>query len=210
MPVRKLRAVIFIPGFVALVAVLGLVYGSTAANSIPPSRAGLSHHPATARQLAPPECAGMALTTVAWLDNGTLQGTNGNELLIGSENTTRINGRNGHDCLVIGSGNKNRLDGGAGNDVCIGNATTRFNNCEVEIIRGAAPAGSAQMELTPAVETAETSDIVRPEGLDESLEPTALDEASPGGEATPAAEPTNEPAAETDATPVSGMDLEGQ
>lgn len=213
MPFLKPRAWALIPGFIVLIAVLGLVHGSTTANSIPPSRAGISYHPTTAQQLAPPECAGMPLASVAWRDTGTLNGTNGSELLIGSENTARIGGRGGDDCLVIGSGNNNRLDGGPGNDVCIGNPTTRFDNCEVVIIRGVAPAGFAPLEITPAAETAPTLDTAEtdgilgpeelpeglPEGLNESPEAAPENGEDPGGEAEPEAELTSEPTAETEA-----------
>ncbi len=194
MRARNLRPWALLPGFIVLLAVLALVHGSTTANSIPPSRAGISFHPATAQQLAPPECAGMALTSVAWRDNGTLDGTNASDLLIGSDKTNRINGRNGRDCLVIGSGDKNRLDGGAGNDVCIGNPTTRFNNCEVEIIRGGASAGFAQMDLTPTPEPAGTERLIGPEtpteGLTESPESPAGEGVGSGEETRPEAETT--------------------
>ncbi len=194
MPVRKLRAWAFIPGFVVLIAVLGLVHGSTTANSIPPSRAGISYHPTTAQQLAPPECAGMVLTSVAWGDNGTLNGTNGNELLIGSDNTNRINGRNGDDCLVIGARKDNRLDGGPGNDVCVGNATTRFDNCELQAVRGAAPAGFAPMELTPTVESLRTDGAplggadsgVTGAQVEPTIEPPTKPDATAAGESGPA------------------------
>lgn len=234
MPFRNVRAWAFIPAFIVLVAVLGLVHGSTTANSIPASRAGISFHPTTAQQLAPPECAGMNLTSVAWKDNGNLNGSNGNDLLLGSDNTNRINGRNGNDCIVIGSRNNNRINGGGGNDVCIGNPTTRFDNCETEIIRGAAPAGFAQMEFNPPVETFEATGFDGSDGLEDPLESDAGEPTDPEGETEldtdteppteptpesgiepgvePTTEPTDDPASttEVDADPAGGDDTERQ
>jgi Ca2+-binding RTX toxin-like protein len=134
-PGRRLRLWRLLPAMALLVLALGLIHGSTAANYVSPSRAGISYIPTTARDLAPYACSGLYLDVVQWSDGGRLRGTSTNDLLLGSAKNDRIEGDGGDDCLVGGGGKNDRLDGGPGYDVCIGNATARFDNCEVEVVQ---------------------------------------------------------------------------
>ena len=123
-----------LPAVALLVLAFGLIHGSTAANYVSPSRAGISSIPTTARDLAPHACAGLFLDAVLWSDGGHLQGTAANELLLGSAKNDRIDGEGGDDCIVGGSGRRERLNGGPGYDVCVGHVTSRFEDCEVEVV----------------------------------------------------------------------------
>ena len=104
-----------------------LAFAFSAANTVPASHAGQSARSIGAQDIAPPQCAGMGLTTV--VTNGA--GTAGRDLVLGTAVGETLNGNNGNDCLVGGGGN-DTLRGGAGTDVCIGGGGTneRFNSCE--------------------------------------------------------------------------------
>jgi Ca2+-binding RTX toxin-like protein len=110
---------------VLLLALVGFAF--SAANTVPASHAGQSALSIGAQDLAPPQCAGMGLTTV--VTNGA--GTAGNDLVLGTAVGETLNGNNGNDCLV-GGGGDDFLKGGAGTDVCIGGggANEKFNQCE--------------------------------------------------------------------------------
>ena len=133
-PRRRTSLWRLLPPAALLVLAFGLIHGSTAANYVSPSRAGISSIPATAQDLAPFACSGLFLQVVQWSDTGRLRGTSANELLLGSAKNDRIDGEEGDDCLVGGSGRNERLNGGAGYDVCFGHASSRFDDCEVEIV----------------------------------------------------------------------------
>lgn len=109
--------------FVALalgLTLLGAYSAFAAANVVPRSGLGQSNHPVTLQQLAPPECAGIAagLTSLV-VGSGSVNGTNANDLILGSAGNDTIDGKNGDDCIVGGDGNDN-LAGGPGNDVLVG------------------------------------------------------------------------------------------
>jgi Ca2+-binding RTX toxin-like protein len=110
---------------IALVALIALAFSAT--NTVPASHAGRDQRTIGAQDIAPPECAGMGLTTVVTNGNGTA----GNDLVLGTAAGETLNGGNGNDCLV-GGGGDDFLKGGGGNDVCIGGggANEKYNQCE--------------------------------------------------------------------------------
>jgi Ca2+-binding RTX toxin-like protein len=109
------------------VLLLAFAFAFSASNTVPASHAGQSARPIGAQDIAPPQCAGMGLTTV--VTNGA--GSAGNDLVLGTAASDTLNGNNGNDCLV-GGGGDDFLKGGAGTDVCIGGggANEKFNQCE--------------------------------------------------------------------------------
>ncbi len=121
-------------------AILTSVTGFTASNTVPVTRAGKSGaQAATPVQLAPSECAALALTAKIVMAAGvtTVTGTSAAELIIGVNKTGNVsyNGGAGNDCIVAGgqSATRNTLDGGTGtNDICIGapGAKNTFQNCD--------------------------------------------------------------------------------
>ncbi len=128
---------------------------------VQPSHSAIVVVPVTVQQLAPPACDGLALTSlvIAAADgsgngngggngggngNGggggggggpsgvtTVRGTAGNDLMLGSPERDRLDGRGGSDCLVGGAGD-DHLDGGQGQDACLpgGDAGDTTANCE--------------------------------------------------------------------------------
>jgi len=183
---------VLVPGLLVLLLVAGLVTGTTAANYVPPSKAGISYHPASAQALAPPVCAGMGLQTLAWSNAGRLPGTPGNDLLLGSEQNNRIEGGEGNDCLLGGGGRNDRLYGGDGTDVCIGNADTRFDSCEVIIGgSGANIAAPPAPQEAPAFEGSGAAPSEDSGTAEDPLnaEPEATDSATDAAPAVPSETP---------------------
>ncbi|MEZ4503071.1 MAG: hypothetical protein R3C39_10635 [Dehalococcoidia bacterium] len=70
------------------------------------------------RDLAPAECGTLALDTLI-VGSGTVNGTSGNDLLIGGSGDDVLDGKSGDDCIVAGAGN-DTIDGGSGADVLLG------------------------------------------------------------------------------------------
>ncbi len=115
----------------AIILLIGLLEVSTAANTVPSSRAGLATVPIDADALKPSACASMHLTTLV-TGAGKFTGTNGNDLILGSSGNDTIDGGLGDDCIVGGGGN-DKITGGGGSDVCIGGSgNDNFHGCEIE------------------------------------------------------------------------------
>jgi Ca2+-binding RTX toxin-like protein len=118
--------VALIAAVIAIVSALALVLA--AANTVPSTNVGTSQRGISVQDLAPPECAGMGLTTLVTNGNGT----NGNDLMLGDATANTQSGGKGDDCLVGGAGNDS-LRGQQDNDVCIGGpGTDSYLQCETE------------------------------------------------------------------------------
>lgn len=146
MSLRRLRWLgVMVLSLVGLSAVTALA----AANSVPATNVGLSNHPVTLQQLAPPECASIAagLTTLV-VGSGSFDGGGGSDLILGSAGADTIRGRQGNDCIVGGAGDddlqgnqsndvllggpdNDALDGGQATDICFGGSgSDTAQNCE--------------------------------------------------------------------------------
>jgi Ca2+-binding RTX toxin-like protein len=66
----------------------------------------------------PPACEGWYLTNLI-TGAGTITGTDGNDLIMGSSAADTIDGLGGDDCIVSGGGDDS-ITGADGNDVCLG------------------------------------------------------------------------------------------
>jgi Ca2+-binding RTX toxin-like protein len=124
------RRPLSIPAILAATVAVSAVVGLTAANSVATSRAEDSSRAVTADELKPATCAGVALSSVVVGSNGT----NGNNLLIGSTAADTLDGNQGNDC-VLGGGGNDSLRGSQGTDVCIGGpGTDSFHpSCETQV-----------------------------------------------------------------------------
>ena len=108
---------------------LGVILASAfsaiaALNNVPASHADIDTIPITANDLKPPQCSGINLVNIR-----TGNGTNANDLILGSAGNDNMNAQGGDDCILGGDGG-DRLRGangddiilaGAGNDILIGN-----------------------------------------------------------------------------------------
>ncbi|HEU5316017.1 MAG TPA: hypothetical protein VFX49_07895, partial [Chloroflexota bacterium] len=105
-------------GTLLLAAAVSSGSGFAAANAVRASRAAARQQAITINGLRPPECAGLTLTTLI-TGSGTITGTNGPDLIIGSAGSDSIDGLDGSDCIVAGGGDDD-INAGAGADVILG------------------------------------------------------------------------------------------
>ncbi len=112
----------------AIVLAGALTLAATAANTVPSSYAAEDTAPISLNALAPTECGGITLDGIV-AGGGDLNGTPGNDLVLGASSDQLLLGDDGDDCLVAGAG-ADTIEGGPGNDVCIGTALATFIDCE--------------------------------------------------------------------------------
>jgi Ca2+-binding RTX toxin-like protein len=97
--------------------------------TIPDTNVGEKSLEVTANDLKPAACSALDLTNIV-SGSGTITGTNGNDLIIGSSGDDTINGLGGNDC-ILGEGGNDTIDGGTGTNVCIGGSGEHTVNCEI-------------------------------------------------------------------------------
>jgi len=111
---RLLRFVV--PGSLILI-LSSAVFALTATNTVASSAASQSSHAPTANEMKPSECDALDLTTIVVDGNGT----NDNDLILGTTGNDHLNGKQGDDCIIGGDGD-DRLKGGQGDDILLGGA----------------------------------------------------------------------------------------
>jgi len=122
-------------GLIGLI-IVSVVTVVAAANSVASSRLSDQSLLIDINALKPSECASINLTSIV-IGSGTINGTNANELILGSPLADIINGKAGSDCILGGGGNDD-IDGGGGGgasgyDICIGGpGNDVFSKCEEE------------------------------------------------------------------------------
>ncbi len=99
-----------------IVMFASIISAFAASNSVPPTHADYDTRAITPNDLKPPQCSGLNLTTIR-----TGNGTDGNDLILGSAGGNNMNGRRGDDCILGGDGD-DRLRGGRGADVILAGA----------------------------------------------------------------------------------------
>lgn len=119
---------IFLSGLLLLIFVSA--FTAFAANlTIPDTNIGKESIVVTANNLKPEACFALNLTNIV-RGSGEINGTDANDLIIGSSGDDTVNGLGGDDCILGGDGNDS-LDGGDGADVCIGGSGENiYPNCE--------------------------------------------------------------------------------
>jgi hypothetical protein len=118
-------------GLIVLILV-SVITAFAASIQIVPSKMGIESIPVSAEDLKPPACYALYLTNIV-RGAGTITGTNGNDLIMGSSESDIIDGGGGDDCIVGGDGDDS-IDGNSGTDICIGGAgNDNFSNCETEL-----------------------------------------------------------------------------
>ena len=100
---------------------MGAVSALAAGNNVPVTRLMDQSRNVIASELAPPECNSIrnTLETIIVCTGGNCNGSNANELMLGTPGSDVIDGKNGDDCIV-GGGNDDTLLGDNGNDILIG------------------------------------------------------------------------------------------
>lgn len=112
------------------------VFAIAAGNTVPVTHLTDQRSGVVASELAPPECGSIrsSLTSVIVCTGGNCNGTQENDLILGSPYADNIKGKNGDDCILGGDGDDDTISGDNGEDVCIGGAgNDTFKKCETEI-----------------------------------------------------------------------------
>lgn len=118
-------------GLFALVIITSLT-AVAATNTVPSTSIAAQAISFNINHLKPSVCSGISVSTLI-TGTGTITGTAGNDLILGSAGADTIDGLGGNDC-ILGGGGDDTITGGADNDVCLGNAGTDiFTDCETEI-----------------------------------------------------------------------------
>jgi Ca2+-binding RTX toxin-like protein len=115
---RMPRITRMIWSLLALLTALSIFSGFAAANTVAGSGAGEDFFTITVNDLRPAECASINLVNII-IGSGSIQGTNQNDLILGSAGNDQIRGMVGDDCILGGGGN-DTIDGRQGNDVLLG------------------------------------------------------------------------------------------
>jgi hypothetical protein len=104
-----------------LLAVLIFVAAATAvaaANAVPGTRLGDSTRGVVPNDKKPSQCSAFVVTNLI-VGSGNINGTNANDLILGSAGADDITGRQGRDCIVSGGGN-DTINGNQSDDVILG------------------------------------------------------------------------------------------
>ena len=120
-----------IVGLVVLI-LASSVAALAATNTVPATRLANLLNSVGVNNLKPSACAAISLTTLV-TGAGTINGTGGNDLILGSSGADIIDGKGGADC-ILGGGGDDDIRGSKGGDVCIGGpGIDTFTNCETAI-----------------------------------------------------------------------------
>jgi len=129
----KLPALIKLASLSLFMLVLISVFTAFSAGIVmPSSNVGTQSILVSANSVKPDACIGFNLSNIV-SGTGTVAGTPGNDLILGSSGTDTIDGLGGDDC-ILGGGGDDAIDGNNGTDICIsGPGLDTFVNCEGEI-----------------------------------------------------------------------------
>ena len=100
-----------------LLIIVSIMSAFAAANTVMQSSVDDDVRSITANDLRPPECGTINLVNVV-TGSVNIQGTNSNDLILGSADGDKINAKKGNDCIVSGGGD-DELRGGDGDDVLL-------------------------------------------------------------------------------------------
>jgi Ca2+-binding RTX toxin-like protein len=116
----------------ALLILISVVTAVAATNTVSSTKVTNQGFPIGVNNLKPSACAGIVLSALI-TGSVTINGTNGNDLILGRSGIDTVNGLDGNDC-ILGGGGADIINGGNGNDVCIGGpGVDEFLSCETQI-----------------------------------------------------------------------------
>ena len=117
--IKRLRKIVLIV-LLSLIA-MGVVSALAAGNNVPVTRLMDQSRSVIASELAPSECNSIrnTLERIIVCTGGICNGSNANELILGTPGSDVIDGKNGDDCIV-GGGGDDTLAGNNGNDILVG------------------------------------------------------------------------------------------
>ena len=118
-----------------ILILVSTVFAFAANIVVPTTRLTNQSSPITVNTLKPAACSAITLTAIVYCpaSGGVCNGTNANDLIIGSSNIDTIQGKGGSDCIVGGGGDDD-ITGSQAKDVCIGGpGNDVFKKCETTI-----------------------------------------------------------------------------
>lgn len=121
--------------FVVLIVliVISVVFAFAANIVVPTTRLTNQAMSITANTLKPAACSALNLNAIVVCTGGNCNGSNADELIVGTAGYDNIKAKNGDDCIVGGDGDDD-ISGDNGTDVCIGGpGNDTFNKCETTI-----------------------------------------------------------------------------
>jgi len=122
---------IFLFGLIALILV-SAASAFAAGLATPAVNVDMQSFSVTANTIKPDACNALSLANII-TGAGTITGTSGNDLILGSAGIDLINGMGGDDC-ILGGASIDTIDGDSDTDVCIGGAGIDiFLNCETTL-----------------------------------------------------------------------------
>lgn len=128
----KLPSPLQLAAFSLVIMILISVFTAFSAGiSVTQTTVGTRSTSVTANRVKPAACAGLNLTNII-TGAGTVTGTSGNDLILGSSGADTIDGLSGDDC-ILGGGGDDVIDGNIGTDICLsGLGADTFISCEGE------------------------------------------------------------------------------
>lgn len=112
--------------------IITAVTALAATNTVPSTRVVNASISFNINHLKPAACAGITVSTIV-TGSTTINGTGGNDLILGSANLDTISDLAGDNCILGGDGD-DVIIGGPGSDVCIGGSgNDTFLACETQI-----------------------------------------------------------------------------
>jgi len=124
----SLRLVWF--GLISLI-LISAITAFSAGVSVSNTTLGTDSSSVSANRVKPEACAGLNLTNIV-TGAGTVTGTTGNDLILGSSGADTIDGLGGDDCILGGDGD-DIINGNSDTDICLGGpGVDSFTNCEGE------------------------------------------------------------------------------
>ena len=130
---KNIRRLFFV--MLIILALMSIVSAFAANITVPTTHLTNQASPVSANTLKPAQCSGITVTTILYCPagGGICNGTNADELIIGSPNVDAIQGKSGSDCIVGGDGDDD-ITGSQAKDVCIGGpGNDTLKKCETAI-----------------------------------------------------------------------------
>jgi Ca2+-binding RTX toxin-like protein len=128
----RIPRLVFILLVVLVIISVGFAFAAN--NIVPTTRLTDQSQTIDANTLKPAACSGLTLNAIVICTGGKCNGTNSDELIIGTSGYDDIKGKNGDDCIIGGDGDDD-ISGDNGTDVCIGGPgnDSFTNKCETQI-----------------------------------------------------------------------------
>ena len=127
----KISRLVFV--LFGMLIITSVVFAFAANIVVPTTRLTDQTRSVDPNEVKPAACSAIALNTIVVCTGGICNGSNADELILGTAGNDDIRGKNGNDCIVAGGGDDD-ISGDNGTDVCIGGPgnDTFDSKCETQ------------------------------------------------------------------------------